>query len=244
MAVLDGADAEGRPLGGRPDPTRALRFALSAHEVTIAQYRRFKPEAKFRVRAEPSPGEIVDDQLPANMVSFTDALRYCRWLSEREGIREDQMCYPPLDQIVDAAAVLSEERRRRTGYRLPTEQEWELAACVATTPWITGSLEQHLPPFAWFAINSGDRLQPSGLLRPNALGFFDIIGNASEWCHPTPELERDERYIRWGNGNSVLRGGYYGYPAKFVRSFTRYCPPDAGYSFTGFRVARTIAPAR
>ena len=32
-------------------------------------------------------------------VTWFQAAQYCRWLSEQEGIPEEQMCYPPADQI-------------------------------------------------------------------------------------------------------------------------------------------------
>ena len=113
-------------------------------------------------------------------------MRYCRWLSDRERVPQDQMCYPPIDAIVEGDATLSEERRMRTGYRLPTEDEWELAARAgSTTRWFFGDAEEHLRHFAWCAVNSGDGTRRVGMLRPNPLGLFDILGNTSEWCHPS-----------------------------------------------------------
>ena len=86
---------------GSPDPelsrdsveTRHERlidrgFAIGTHEVTVPQFRRFRPEF---AHAE----EIArDPDCPANMVSFYDAAAYCRWLTSEEGMFEDQQCYP------------------------------------------------------------------------------------------------------------------------------------------------------
>ncbi len=85
-------------------------------------------------------------------------------------------------------------------------------------------------------------------LRPNALGLFDVLGNASEWCHASPDGDSDHRYLqRWArdiiqqNKSCIQRGGCYNYSAKLIQSFMRYHQAETGFSFTGFRIARTIA---
>ena len=78
------------------------------------------------------------------------------------------------------------------GYRLPTEAEMEYF-CRANTSTSRpfGETEELLPKFAWTWLNSGDRLHPVGMLLPNELGLFDVLGNAYEWCHDG----RDERTV-------------------------------------------------
>ena len=122
---------------------------------------------------------------------------------------------PANREIVEGDARLSEERRRRTGYRLPTEDEWELAARAGSTPFVLGDGEEHLDYFAWCAIDSGDQLHRVGMLRPNPLGLFDVLGNTSEWCHPAATTVLDgDKY--------VLRGGCYNYPPRLVESSAYY----------------------
>jgi hypothetical protein len=203
-------------------PTIERDFAISVHEVTIDQFRRFRPDASFSLDV------AKDAQCPANKVSYFDAIRYCQWLSAQEGIAEDQMCYGP--QIDATPPDLSPERLERTGYRLPTEVEWEyVCRAGSTTPWFCGINQPHLEAFAWFEADARERLGPVGLLRPNPYGLFDMAGNAAEWCHATVI-----------DGKYVLRGGAYNSAASTLRSDARYTQSATPWSFTGFRIARTI----
>jgi formylglycine-generating enzyme required for sulfatase activity len=199
--------------------------------VTIRQYLRFRPDAGFGWAED-------DERCPANKVSFTDAMKYCRWLSEQEAVPEDQMCYPPVDQIEPRDGTLSDQRLARTGYRLPTEDEWEFAVRAgSTTPWYFGVREADVREFAWCAVNSRERLQPVGSLRPNQFGLFDGLGNVSEWCHySSPEKVQAGKY--------VLRGGRYNHTATKVSTGAAHYQPISGYSFTGFRLARSVPAGR
>ena len=212
---------------GREDAAAAPHvFAVSAHEVTMEQFERFRPGAKF---ARDVAG---DPRCPANMISLVDAIQYCRWLSEQESIRECQRCYPPVSEIGPQHSVLTEATRSKTGYRLLTTAEWEYACRAgSTTPWFCGEIEQQMEEFAWFARNSQGRLQPVGRLMPNPLGLFDIAGNASEWCHPRSPKETKN-----------ICGGCYN--DQRLRSNASETLSGTKYSFTGFRIARTVGGSR
>src|SRR5262249_52548 len=150
-------------------------FAVSICEVTIEQYRRFRPMADF---AEDVGGD--KPRSPANQVSYMGATRYCRWLSEQEGLPETQMCYDADEPRTDGR--ISEERLMRYGYRLPTDAEWELVCRAgSTTPWFCGTNSDHLMRFGWMIINS-DAMRPVGTAWPNGNGVFDMAGNVTEWC--------------------------------------------------------------
>jgi len=76
---------------------------------------------------------------------------------------------------------------QRTGYRLPSEAEWEFACRAGTTtaPYF-GETETLLGEYGWYTKTSGDKwMLPVGTLRPNGAGLFDMQGNVMEWCQNT-----------------------------------------------------------
>jgi formylglycine-generating enzyme required for sulfatase activity len=234
-----------------PDASQTLRiviprsFAVGTREVTTGQYREF-----LRDSGGATVGPSRDDR-PIDSVSWFDAARYCRWLSEREGIAEDQMCYPPLSQIRPGMLLVS-GHLERSGYRLPTEAEW-LHACQAgaETARLYGNDDRLMDHYGWTVFNANGHSWPVGRLAPNALGLFDIIGNVYEWCEgtvatyasarPAVPLEDPD-----GSGNvsavenRILRGGSFDSRiSNLSAAFRNFNPPVLHSRSVGFRVART-----
>ena len=89
--------------------------------------------------------------------------------------------YPALSMHLDAAEYFCKWLSAKTGkkYRLPTEAEWEYACRAGGPPKkLEGS---DLEAVAWFWDNADDKTHPAGQLKPNAWGFYDMLGNAAEW---------------------------------------------------------------
>ena len=83
--------------------------------------------------------------------------------------------------------IISADAVEKEGFRLPTEAEWEYFCRAGTeTAWSFGESQALLSRYAWTWLNSDNRVHPVGLLLPNELGMFDVLGNVWEWCHDGP----------------------------------------------------------
>jgi sulfatase modifying factor 1 len=105
-------------------------------------------------------------------VDWNDALVYCNWLSEKEGLTP---CYT-------GKGILTRCDFLANGYRLPTEAEWEYAARGGKSRGFKYAGSNNADEVAWYASTSGGQTQPVGQKQPNELGLFDMSGNSYEWC--------------------------------------------------------------
>ncbi len=202
--------SERREQGRRPNETSrrvtiSKPFYLAAREVTNAEFRRFRPNHGSGFVDKRS----VDlDAQAVTGVGWGDAVAYCNWLSEQDGL-------PPAYEPKDGGWVL--RTPITTGYRLPTEAEWEYAAryggpgkpqrrydwgdALPVPPRqanlagaeATAAVERLLD--GWN--DDYQAVAPPGKFAPNPLGLFDLTGNVSEWTQdvyasfiePTPATD-------------------------------------------------------
>ena len=75
--------------------------------------------------------------------------------------------------------------RAKTGMKLPTEAQWEYACRAGLRQSRYGVLEE----IAWFVGNSDLTTHPVAMKAPNALGFYDMLGNVNEWCQDWGEID-------------------------------------------------------
>jgi formylglycine-generating enzyme required for sulfatase activity len=223
-------------------------FAIAAKEVTVAQFLRFRPEHRYLAEHSPCPdGPMID-------VTWYQAVEYCNWLSEMEGIPREEWCYLPNAAGKDDGSMrMAPGFLSKRGYRLPTEAEWEYACRAGTvTSRYYGETEELLGEYAWYSqTTKGEGVRPGGLLKPNDLGLFDLYGNVLEWVQDPGhvyhwpargEAKEDIESILEVKKDLVrlLRGGAFVHLAPDLRSANRYAlPPSSDRWMAGFRVTRT-----
>ena len=165
------------------------RFYLALRETTNAEFRQFRPSHRSGFVLQ----QTLDlDRQPVVGVGWQDAAAYCNWLSAQDGLEP---------AYVEQGGRLVPVVPANTGYRLPTEAEWEWSA-----RWTGGALRKYpwgdalpVPPGAGnFADRRAQPLvaqvladlddgfaatAPVGSFAANPLGFFDLGGNVAEWTH-------------------------------------------------------------
>ena len=227
-------------------------FELAAKEVSIQQYETFRKDANLPSITGTERYTPTAD-CPMISVMWYEAAQYCNWLSGQEGIGEDQWCYLPASSGEYAEGMRpASDFLSRTGYRLPTEAEWEYACrAFAVTSRHYGQTEELLGKYAWYQDNSNSRSWPVGSLKPNDLGFFDIHGNVWDWCQdryvvypqsPTGQVVEDSPGTQavTDREGRVLRGGSFNNLPMLVWSAHRYwAQPIFRNYVSGIRVART-----
>ena len=204
-------------------------FYLGKYEVTKAEYEAMMGDNPSYFKGSPKS--------PVESVSWLNAARFCNQLSEREGLK-------PMYEI--SGTTIQVPDWNGTGYRLPTEAEWEYACRAGTaTRYSFGDDEARLGEFAWFGSDAGVRTHEVGQKRPNAFGLYDMHGNVLEWCWDWYAADYyKEPPVDDPRGPSraelrVIRGGGWGNEPRYVRSADRdRDAPGFRDFYLGFRVAR------
>lgn len=177
-------------------------FYMGVNEVTNAQFRKFKSEHRSGLVGN----HTLDlDNQPVVGITWQEAALFCNWLSQQEGL-------PPAYENKNGRVVPVQPLT--TGYRLPTDAEWEWVARYEgggkfrRYPWgdslpvaarsgnyadVTARLiiQDVIPEYDdGFAAAA-----PAGKFPPNPLGLYDVGGNVAEWVHDYYTVSADSSEV-------------------------------------------------
>jgi formylglycine-generating enzyme len=232
-------------------------FFIGKYEVSVKEYKEYIKATGKKMPSQPDSAWFAEhpdtklfyplsktqwwgwkDDFPMHNITWYDAIDFCNWLSEKEGLKKVYTYVGKYDVNWDLSA---------NGYRLPTEAEWEYAARGGKlSKGYKYSGSNNVDEVAWYE-NTTKYKGPAkiGTKKPNELGIYDMSGNVWEWCN---DYFNSNYYTKspkenppgpGANVQRVLRGGSWHYRADYARIANRD-GPEAGFTnFNyGFRLAK------
>ena len=254
-----------------PHPvTLTQSFYMQVTEVTNGQWDAVIVDKARGVN--PSISHSGDDY-PVDSVNWYEAASFANWLSYDEGLIPcydgQGTCTGTLGDNFSCTSVIMVAGC--TGYRLPTEAQWEYAARAGTitayaNPFsfdagntvTDAGFNSNLHAMGWYEFNNegGDLsrdaagyltgTKPVAQKQANRWGLYDMHGNVYEWCQDWYGIY-DSGSVTDPQGPDngafrVLRGGGWSFVARSCRSAARISfTPGNRYFNIGFRLARSVA---
>src|SRR6056297_3391837 len=165
----------------RPVHTVKLTYEyyIGKTEVTFNQYDAY---CEATGKSKPDDEGWGRGNRPVINVSWNEAIKYCNWLSEKEGLSK---AYDSEGNLLDKNGRQTTDITQVEGYRLLTEAEWEYAArgghkSTSDYKYAGGN---NLYELGWYRNNSTGKTQEVGQKSPNELGIYDMSGNVWDWCY-------------------------------------------------------------
>ncbi len=197
-------------------------FQMSKYEIT---------QKIWQLVMNDNPSSVKSANLPVMNITWNDAVEFCNRLSKLYGL---DTAYIVKNNKIELSAA-------STGFRLPTEAEWEYACRAGTKSDFPGSGK--IDEMGWYNANSAYNPHPVGTKKANNWGLFDMNGNVWEWCwdwygsdyysvSPTTDPQGPATGKR-----HVLRGGSCSDGATFARSSNRTFPAK-DFTHCGLRIVK------
>ena len=231
-------------------------FMIGKYEISVKEYKEFAKATSKRMPSSPDSSWFAEhpdtklyyplskrqwwgwkDYYPMQNVSWYDAVEYCNWLSQKQGLEK---CYK-----IDGENTICDFSKN--GYRLPTEAEWEYAARGGKkSKGYNYSGSNDPKSVAWYDESTGLKgPMKIGTKKPNELGIYDMSGNVWEWCfdfYSSKYYAVSPKDNPKGSGRTiyrVIRGGSWHYRAELARNADRDSPRPGYTNFNyGFRIVK------
>lgn len=182
-------------------------FAYPAHEIQLSAFElAYYPVTQLLYHSvmESNPSSHEGASRPVEMVSWFDTLRFCNALSKKKGL---QPCYRIGERSFDGDGFETtsvEWDRTANGYRLPLEEEWEVAARTQNEHDYVGSANP--TEVGWFRDNSMLTSHAIMQKKVSPCGLYDLNGNVDEWCwNLAKPYDGAESYVPQTNGDENIR---------------------------------------
>ena len=185
-------------------------YKMLRTEVTQALYEAIMGTNPSQQKGRLNP--LDDYNSPVENITWYDAVAFCNALSTYLGLT-------PVYTINGEDVT---QDTSKSGFRLPTKEEWQYAAAGGEAYTYAGS--NTIDDVAWYHDNAGGSTHPVGQKEPNGYGLYDMSGNVDEWCS-------DERAWEY-----MLGGDYYDDAEKCEVLYETYNPRNTKGSNLGIRV--------